>query len=257
MKNAELERFTYTVSHDLKAPLVTIGGFLGLIEKDVDQGNFEQVLQGFSHIKAATDKMQRLLRELLELSRIGHLGRTPEEVSLTELAHEAAELVAGQLEASGVTLEIDSAMPAVFGDRVRLLEVYQNLLENAAKFTRDQATPRVGIGMRREQGEDLFYVRDNGQGIDPRYHEKVFGLFEQLSPRTEGTGIGLALVKRIVEVHGGRIWVESEGEGQGSTFWFTLAGDGKAQQGIEGVRPGRAAGRRQRGAGRGSREPVG
>jgi PAS domain S-box-containing protein len=235
-KNAELERFTYTVSHDLKAPLVTIAGFLGLIEKDIDQGNFDRVLQNFTHIKTATDKMRRLLRELLELSRIGRLGRTPEEVSLTELAHEAAEMVAGQLEASGITVEIDPAMPVAFGDRVRLLEVYQNLLENAVKFTRDQATPRVEIGMRREKGEDLFYVRDNGQGIDPRYHEKVFGLFEQLSPRTEGTGIGLALVKRIVEVHGGRIWVESEGAGHGSTFWFTLPGDGKAQQGIEDVR---------------------
>ncbi len=232
-KNAELERFAYTVSHDLKSPLVTISGFLGLIQKDIDQDNLEQVQRDLAQIKSATNKMQRLLKELLELSRIGHLARASEEVSLTEVAQEAAELVAGQLEASGVEVEIDPAMPPVFGDRVRLLEVYQNLLENAAKFTGDQAAPRVEVGVRREEEGVRFFVRDNGQGIDPRHHEKVFGLFEQLSAQTEGTGIGLALAKRIVEVHGGLMWVESKGEGHGSTFWFTLPDAGKARQSIE------------------------
>ncbi len=113
-------------------------------------------------------------------------------------------------------------MPVVYGDRVRLLEVYQNLLENAVKFNGDQETLRVEVGMRLEGDEPLFYVSDNGRGIDPQHHEKVFGLFEQLGAGTEGTGIGLALAKRIVEAHGGRIWVESEGQGHGSTFCFTL-----------------------------------
>ena len=223
-KNAELERFAYTVSHDLKAPLVTITGFLGLIEKDIDHGNFERARRDFLHIKAAADRMRQLLRELLELSRVGRLALAPEEVSLTELAREASEMVAGQLEASGVTVEIDPEMPVVLGDRVRLLEVYQNLLENAVKFIRDQATPRVEVGVRRREEEVHFYVKDNGRGIDPLHHERVFGLFVQLGPRTEGTGVGLALARRIVEVHGGRMWVESEGEGHGSTFCFTLPG---------------------------------
>ena len=114
--------------------------------------------------------MARLLDELLELSRIGRLMNPPEEISLTDLAQEAAQMVAGQLVARGVTVEIDPAMPVIFGDHVRLLEVYQNLLENAVKFMGDQAVPRVEeIGLRQENGEDLCYMRDNGLGIDPRY----------------------------------------------------------------------------------------
>ena len=223
-KNAELERFTYTVSHDLKSPLVTITGFLGLIEKDIERGEFEQVPRDFTRIKVATETMQQLLSDLLELSRVGHLARATEEISLTQLAQEAAETVAGQLEASGVEVEIDPAMPVVLGDRVRLREVYQNLLENAVKFSGEQAAPRVEVGMRWQEDEVQLYVKDNGQGIDPRHHERVFGLFEQLGARTEGSGIGLALAKRIVEAHGGRMWVESKGVAHGSTFCFTLPG---------------------------------
>ena len=113
-------------------------------------------------------------------------------------------------------------MPSVYGDRLRLLEVYQNLIDNAVKFMGDQTSPRIEIGAQQHDGEVVCFVRDNGIGIASEYHEKVFGLFERLDTVIDGTGIGLALVKRIVEVHGGRIWVESEGEGRGTTFWFTL-----------------------------------
>jgi len=221
-KNAELERFVYTVSHDLKNPLVTIKGFLGLLEQDVAQGNIDRMRQDVSHINAAADKMARLLDDLLELSRIGRLMNPPEEVSLTDLAQEAVEMLAGQLVARGVTVEIDPAMPVIFGDHVRLLEVYQNLLENAVKFMGDQAVPRVEIGATQNGTELTCYIQDNGVGLDRRYHEKVFELFERLDQHIEGTGVGLTLVRRIVEVHGGHTWVESEGEGKGSTFYFTL-----------------------------------
>jgi len=110
----------------------------------------------------------------------------------------------------------------VHGDRTRLLEVLQNLIENAVKFRSGQAEPVIEVGSRKGPGGLVVYVRDNGVGIDPRYHQRVFGLFERLDPRVEGTGVGLALVKRIVEVHGGRVWVESEGAGRGSAFCFTL-----------------------------------
>ncbi len=166
--------------------------------------------------------MGLLLSDLLELSRVGRLMNVPEAVALSELAHEAAEMVAGRIEARGVTVEIDPAMPVVYGDRLRLLEVYQNLIENAAKFMNDQTEAQIDIGASKNGTEVRCYVRDNGIGIDPKYHDQIFGLFNQLHPSGEGTGIGLALVKRIVEVHGGRIWVESDGEGQGSTFFFTL-----------------------------------
>ena len=142
--------------------------------------------------------------------------------SLTDLAHEAATLVDGAIKERGVAVAIDQAMPTVSADRLRLLEVYQNLIDNAVKFMGPQPDPRIEVGVRSDAGELVCYVRDNGIGIASLYHEKIFGLFDQLSPDGEGTGIGLALVRRIVEVHGGRIWVESAGEGAGSTFCFTL-----------------------------------
>ncbi len=221
-KNADLERFTYTVSHDLKSPLVTIRGFLGLLEQDAERGDRERMRKDVERIKAATDTMHRLLDELLELSRVGHLVNPAEEIALSELAREAVDQLAGQIAEWGVRVEIGSQLPPVIGDRTRLLEVLQNLIENAIKFSGDQPSPRVEVGVRYDIEERVFFVRDNGIGIDARYHDKVFGLFQRLDHSIEGTGVGLALVKRIVEVYGGRIWVESEGEGRGSTFCFTL-----------------------------------
>lgn len=221
-KNAELERFTYTVSHDLKSPLITINGFLGLLEKDAAKGDTVRMKGDIQRIRGATEKMQQLLDDLLELSRIGRLVNPPEMIPLGELAREALALVAGQIAERGVQVGITPDLPVVHGDRPRLLEVLQNLIDNAVKFMGDQPEPRVEIGAKQTQGETVCYVRDNGMGIEPRYQDKVFGLFERLDKTTQGTGIGLALVKRIVEVHGGRIWVQSEGLGHGSTFYFTL-----------------------------------
>lgn len=221
-KNTELEQFTYTVSHDLKSPLFTIKGFLGLLEQDVIRGDAERVKTEIEQINTAADKMQRLLDELLELSRIGRRTNPPEEMALADLAREAVELVAGQIAERGVEVEIDPALPVVVGDRVRLLQMVQNLVDNAVKFMGDQPQPCIEIGTRQDGDERICYVRDNGIGVEPRHHQKVFGLFERLNPRVEGTGIGLALARRIVEVHGGRIWVESEGKGHGATFCFTL-----------------------------------
>ena len=190
--------------------------------EDAIAGNIEGVQADMARISSATDKMQQLLNELLELSRIGRLMDPPEEVLLGELAYEAVEMVRGRLEERGVEVEIAPNLPVVYGDHPRLREVLQNLVDNAVKFTGDQPHPRVEIGVRHDDAERVYYVRDNGMGIDPRYHDKVFGLFERLDPKAEGTGVGLAIVKRIVEVHGGRIWIESEGAGRGSTFCFTL-----------------------------------
>jgi PAS domain S-box-containing protein len=223
-KNEELERFTYTVSHDLKTPLITIRGFLGLLERDMDSGNAERVKADMRRIAAAADKMERLLRDLLELARIGRVVNTPEKVSFGDLAHEAVNTVRGRLKARGVKVEVGSGLGMVYGDRTRLREAVENLVDNAAKFMGDQPEPLVQIGFRRDGDEPVFYVRDNGVGIDSQYHEKVFGLFNSLHNKTEGegTGVGLAIVKRIVETHGGRIWIESKGTGLGSTFCFSL-----------------------------------
>jgi signal transduction histidine kinase len=220
-KNDELERFTYTVSHDLKSPLVTVRGFLGYLERDLAQGKQERVQSDITRIREATDKMQTLLNDLLQLSRIGRLVNPAQEVAFNELAEEAVKLVSGQIEAKGVRVEIVPDMPRVQVDWLRLVEVIQNLLDNAVKFMGDQPEPMIKVGVRQKNDQTVFFVQDNGIGIAPKYHEDVFGLFDRLNPAIEGTGIGLALVKRIIETHGGRIWVESAA-GEGATFCFTL-----------------------------------
>lgn len=223
IKNAELERFVYTVSHDLKSPLITIGGFAGFLEQDALAGDVERIRADLTRINDAVATMQRLLGELLELSRIGRRANPPEEIPFAEIAGEAIELVRGRIEAGSVVIEIAPDLPTMYGDRARLVEVIQNLVDNACKFMGDQTHPRIEIGTKQEDDKTIFYVRDNGMGIEPRYHDKVFDLFEKLDPQSEGTGIGLALVKRIIETHGGTIWIESEGKGSGTTFYFTLS----------------------------------
>jgi PAS domain S-box-containing protein len=225
-KNDELERFTYTVSHDLKAPIITIRGFLGYLEEDIQSANPERIKSDVDRIKGATDKMLNLLDNLLELSRIGRMINPPVTVPLETIARDAINLVTGHIDAQGVQVEIASGLPTVLGDQTRLTQVLQNLVDNAVKFMGDQPEPRIEIGQqgRDSEGNPIFFVRDNGIGIAPEHQERVFGLFNKLNTETTGTGIGLALVKRIIEVHGGRIWVESEGLGKGSTFCFTIPG---------------------------------
>lgn len=221
-KNAELERFTYTVSHDLKSPLITIGGFIGLLEEDSRSGNRARFEKDLLRIREAKDRMHRLLDELLELSRIGRLMNPAKVTSFAEIVQEALSLTRGRLMAGNIQVKVAEHFPAVNGDRQRLVEVLQNLIDNAAKFMEDQTNPRIEIDTGQENHETVFFVRDNGIGIDPAFHNKIFGLFDKLDPKSEGTGVGLALVKRIVELHGGRIWVESEGKGKGTTVYFTL-----------------------------------
>jgi signal transduction histidine kinase len=227
--SAELERFTYVVSHDLKSPLVTIRGFLSYVERDARAGDLERLESDIERIRVATDRMSRLLDDLLELSRTGRIDRPHEDVPLDGVVREARALVEGRLSTRGVRVEVDEPLPVVRGDRQRLVELVQNLLENAAKFMGDREDPEVRIGTRDAgAGPDqvTVFVRDNGIGIDPAHHGRVFELFQRLDPRVEGTGIGLALARRIVETHGGRIWLESAGAGRGSTFCFSLLAAG-------------------------------
>jgi signal transduction histidine kinase len=221
-KNTELESFTYTVSHDLKAPLLTINGFLGFLEKDALAGDAERMKADISRITEATGKMHRLLTELLELSRIGRMMNLPEDVPFNNVVQDAINLVQGQLDAKSVRVTVAENLSVVRGDKARLVEVVQNLIDNAVKFMGDQPEPHIEISQCDEEaGKPVFRVKDNGIGIDPSHHERIFGLFNKLDPQIEGTGIGLAIVKKIVEIHGGRIWVESETE-KGAAFYFTL-----------------------------------
>jgi signal transduction histidine kinase len=228
-RNAELERFTYVVSHDLKSPLVTVRGFLSYVERDAQAGRLDRVESDLARIRAATDRMAQLLEDLLELSRTGRIDRPPEDVPFEDVVREARSLTEGRLSARGVRVEVEGPLPVVRGDRRRLVELVQNLLENAAKFMGERSDPVVWVGVRdagAALGQVTLYVRDNGIGIDPAQQDRVFELFHRLDPRVEGTGLGLALARRIVETHGGRIWVESAGTGRGSTFCFSLPAAG-------------------------------
>jgi len=221
-KNAELERFVYTVSHDLKSPLVTISGFLGYLEQDAATGNMERLNNDTHRIQEAVYKMQELLDELLKISRVGRMINDPEMIPFDELVKEALDIVHGRLVENSVVVHSQPTLAVVYGDRVRLVEVIQNLVDNAAKYMDGQIDPQIEIGQRgEEEGMPIFFVKDNGPGVPQEYHEYIFGLFNKLDAKSEGTGVGLALVKRIIEFHGGRIWVESE-TGAGSTFLFTL-----------------------------------
>jgi signal transduction histidine kinase len=223
-RNAELERFTYTVSHDLKSPVVTISAFLGYLEADMKNGDQERIGKDIGYIRTAADKMGLLLGELLEFLRVGWVISNPVWVDLQDLVQEALQLVAGPISRRRVRIDAPVKRIMLFGDRTRLVELFQNLVENAVKYMGDQASPLIGIGAERMAGETVMFVRDNGMGIDQRYRENIFGMFNKLDVASEGSGLGLALVKRIVEMYGGRIWVESEGEGtgNGSCFRFTL-----------------------------------
>jgi len=228
-KNDELNRFTYAVSHDLKSPLVTILTFQGQLEQDLRSQDAARIEMDLGYIRNAADKMSRLLDELLRLSRVGRMMNPSEEAPLQAVVKEALDLVAGRITARGVRVDLTEEPVVVTGDRTRLVEVFMNLVDNAAKFMGDQPAPRVEIGVEQVGEELALHVRDNGIGIDPRLQPMLFGLFHKLDPGSEGTGIGLALVRRIVEVHGGRIWVDSEGPGKGTTFRFTLA---KTRRGV-------------------------
>ena len=221
-KNRELELFSSTVSHDLKSPLITVSGFLDLLEKDLAAGDQERVARDAERIRSATRAMGRQLDELLALSRAGRVIDRPEAVDLGELVEEVLALVAGSLHEGRVEVRVEPDLPSVLGDRSRLREVVQNLVENAVKFLQNEEKPWIRVAADRRNEEVVLQIEDNGIGIEPEHRERIFELFERLHPALDGSGLGLALVQKIVEVHGGRVWVESPGKGEGSTFFVAL-----------------------------------
>ena len=189
-------------------------------------GDVARMEKDAARIRVASDRMGELLDDLLELSRTGQIERPDGDLVFGALVEESRALVEGRLMAGGVRLSVaeDAARRSVRGDRARLVQLLQNLLENAAKFSEGGATPEITVGVREgSDGSDpVFTVSDNGVGIDPADQADVFELFHQIDRTQEGTGLGLALGRRIIETHGGRLWVESEGKGRGATFCFTL-----------------------------------
>jgi len=222
VKNTELGSFNYTVSHELKSPIITIEGYLGLITEHLKQGKSDRIASYIQKIDNATHKMHELLECLLKLSKIGRITCQFEKFSMAEMINETLELLSGIIINSRVKIDVAPGMPEIKADRQRMREVFQNLIENAIKYMGGQPEPRVEIGFSSGDGMNRFFVKDNGIGIEKTYFGKLFKLFEKLNPRSEGSGIGLALTKKIIDFHGGRIWVESEGKDKGCTFFFTI-----------------------------------
>ncbi|MFZ7125624.1 MAG: ATP-binding protein [Desulfobacterales bacterium] len=228
-KNAELESFVYTVSHDLKTPIVTIEGFIGALREDFANQISEVGELYLGHMSNAARKMGQLINDLLNLSRIGRLEGKKTEFSMNIPVQDALATLQSQIDAAGIRVSIQNHLPTVFADRKRIEQAVYNLLSNAVKYIgRDNQAPCIEIGCSENgsgHGEaKVFWIRDNGIGIDQKYFDKIFQIFERLPAAKalgEGTGIGLAIVKRIIEHHDGRIWLASE-MGKGTTFFFTV-----------------------------------
>jgi signal transduction histidine kinase len=224
-KNTELETFVYTVSHDLKTPIVTIEGFIGALREDFGEMIDENAEKYLNYMSDASRKMELLINDLLYLSRIGRLPERNIEFSFDDLMEKVIKTLQPYIDERGITLNIEKGLPMVYGEMERLGQVMENLLSNAVKYIgKENPSPRIDVGVAEQDGQKVFFVRDNGIGIEKNYYQKIFEIFQRLPSGKkigEGTGVGLTIVKRIIEHHGGEIWVDSE-PGKGTTFFFTL-----------------------------------
>jgi PAS domain S-box-containing protein len=219
--NRELEMFASVVSHDLQEPLRAVSGCVQILQQRYAGNLDEQAGRLMHHVVEGAARMRALINDLLAYSRLDSRAAPAEPTDATGALQRALENLEVAIRESGAVITHDP-MPVVTAEPTQLMQLFQNLIGNAIKY-RAERTPEIHIGARRTGGEWLFWVRDNGIGIEPQYFERIFGIFQRLHTRAEysGTGIGLAVCKKIVERHGGRIWVESE-PGKGSTFYFTL-----------------------------------
>ncbi|HWA25824.1 MAG TPA: PAS domain S-box protein [Lacunisphaera sp.] len=220
--NSELESFSYSVSHDLRAPLRHITGFVGLLQGRIGGKLDEESAELLRSISGAATRMTRLIEALLTFSRTGRADLNRQPVSLNQLV----QSVQAELQPEARDRQVDwriEAMPDVQGDPELLRQVLGNLMGNALKYTRPRPVPRIEIGAHREGQHVVAHIRDNGVGFDPRYSDKLFGVFQRLhrDSEFEGTGIGLATARLITQRHGGRVWAEGE-PGKGATFFFSL-----------------------------------
>ena len=224
-KNTELETFVYTVSHDLKTPIVTIEGFIGALREDFGELIDENAEKYLNYMSDASRRMELLINDLLYLSRIGRLPERKIEFSFDDLMTRVLKTLQPYIDENGVILKIEKGLPLIYGEMERLSQVMENLLSNAVKYIgKENPAPQIDVGATEQAGQKVFFVRDNGIGIEKHYHQKIFEIFQRLPSGKkigEGTGVGLTIVKRIIEHHGGKIWLESE-LGKGTTFFFTL-----------------------------------
>jgi PAS domain S-box-containing protein len=219
--NRDLEQFAYVASHDLQEPLRAVSGFVGLLRTQLRDSLDAKKLEYMNFATSGVERMQALISGLLEYSRVGTGGKQPEQTDSNAALGRAIAHLGGGIKEFGAKISSDN-LPTVYVDPVQLSQVFQNLIGNAIKFCNNEA-PLVHISASRQDREWRFAVADNGIGIEPQYTERIFQIFQRLHSREKypGTGMGLSLCKKIVERHGGRIWVESK-PGAGSTFYFTI-----------------------------------
>lgn len=220
--NVELDAFSFSVSHDLRAPLRAVSGFSAILERDYSGTMPSDAQELLQHVRQAAKRMELLIEDLLRLSRLGRQPLKQAQVNLRDVAHEVIDEMAKDLAGRHVDIEIGE-LPVVVGDRGLLRQALTNLISNAVKFTRRRERAHIEIGSRQEAGETVCYVRDNGAGFDMRYSDRLFGVFQRLhgEEQFDGTGVGLSLTKRIINRHDGRIWAEAEVD-KGATFFFTF-----------------------------------
>jgi PAS domain S-box-containing protein len=220
--NADLEQFAYVASHDLQEPLRMVTSYVQLLERRYKDRLDDSAREFIGFAVEGVTRMRRLIEDLLAYSRVGTRGRDPAPVELAAVLATVEKNLEQAVAEAGARITKDP-LPRVLADEGQLVQLFQNLIGNAIKFRRPEEPPRVHVGASQRDGEWIFSVRDNGIGIEPEYFQRIFVIFQRLNPREiyPGTGIGLAVAKKIVERHGGRIWVEST-PGAGATIWFSI-----------------------------------
>jgi len=223
--NKELEAFSYSVAHALRAPVRHMKGYVDLLKKRLEKTTDQESLRYAAKIAVASNKMSKLIDDLLDFSRIGYKEMQKSKVNLNSIIKEVIQEIQEELKDRKINWEIDE-LPDVSGDQSLLRMVIVNLVSNAVKYTNTRSKIVIQIGCKDEGSEIICSIKDNGVGFDMKYADKLFGVFQRLHTEDEfeGTGIGLANVKRIISRHGGRVWAEGA-VGQGATFYFTLPKD--------------------------------
>ncbi len=221
-RNNEMTEFVYTVSHDLKSPLVTIQGFTGVLEYAVEMENYDEVQGMVGRIQAASVRLSKTVDDLLELSRVGMMVNEFAEFKFKSCVTPVLLDLASQIEISGARIEIEGEDELIYADQSRIQQVIQNLLQNAIAYGHDPGeTPEIVISARKQDGETVISVSDHGPGVEEDYQERIFGIFQRLSNDKDGTGVGLAIVRKVAVAHNGHAWVESGPDG-GCVFSIRL-----------------------------------
>ncbi len=221
-KNEEIQRFTFAVSHDLKSPLSNIKGIASLIPLELVMKDFPNLQEYLGLIDVSCDTMSELISDITQIARLGKIENRNEVLDTNEIMKLAKTLISGKLCMEKVQLEIADNLPAIYGDRNRMIQVFGNFLDNAIKYMGNQSNPLISIGFEKDGPINRFWVKDNGSGLDERALKKLFTPFERFHSNVKGTGLGLYMIKQIVLSHGGTISVESEGKGKGTVFILSL-----------------------------------